>query len=99
MDVLIKTMPQDDLVYKFLDKKRVQSKPYYVYMTAGANKFSMFINLALTFYLQATTYSASLNSYLTFYLHTLQTAFPLHQDYALHDIHQTHCNRKSDLQT
>ena len=39
MDVLIKTMPQDDPVYKFLDKKRSQGKPYYVYMTAGANKF------------------------------------------------------------
>jgi transposase len=39
MDVLIKTMPQDDPVYLFLDKKRAQGKPYYVYMTAGANKF------------------------------------------------------------
>lgn len=39
MDVLIKTMPQDDSVYQFLDKKRAQGKPYYVYMTAGANKF------------------------------------------------------------
>ena len=39
MDVLIKTHPQDDPVYQFLDKKRTQGKPYYVYMTAGANKF------------------------------------------------------------
>lgn len=39
MDVLIKTRPQDDSVYQFLDKKRAQGKPYYVYMTAGANKF------------------------------------------------------------
>ena len=39
MDVLIKTHPQDDPVYQFLDKKRAQKKPYYVYMTAGANKF------------------------------------------------------------
>ena len=38
-DVLIKTRPQDDPVYQFLDKKRAQGKPYYVYMTAGANKF------------------------------------------------------------
>jgi len=36
---LIKTRPQDDAVYQFLDKKRAQGKPYYVYMTAGANKF------------------------------------------------------------
>ena len=39
MDALIKTKPQDDPVYKFIDKKRAQGKPYYVYMTAGANKF------------------------------------------------------------
>ncbi|MBC3887711.1 IS110 family transposase [Acetobacterium paludosum] len=39
MDTLIKTKPQDDAVYQFLDKKRAQGKPYYVYMTAGANKF------------------------------------------------------------
>ena len=39
MDILIKTHPQDDPVYQFLDKKRTQGKPYYVYMTAGANKF------------------------------------------------------------
>lgn len=38
MDVLIKTKP-DDAVYLFMDKKRTQGKPYYVYMTAGANKF------------------------------------------------------------
>ncbi len=38
MDVLIKTKP-DDAVYLFMDRKRTQGKPYYVYMTAGANKF------------------------------------------------------------
>lgn len=39
MDVLIKIKPQDDPVYLFMDKKRAQGKAYYVYMTAGANKF------------------------------------------------------------
>lgn len=39
MDALIKNKPQDDAVYLFMDKKRAQGKPYYVYMTAGANKF------------------------------------------------------------
>ena len=29
----------DDSVYAFMDKKRSEGKPYYVYMTAGANKF------------------------------------------------------------
>ena len=39
MDSLIKRSPVDDPVYAFMDKKRTQGKPYYVYMTAGANKF------------------------------------------------------------
>lgn len=39
MDVLLKSMPQEDPVYQFMDKKRAQGKAYYVYMTAGANKF------------------------------------------------------------
>ena len=39
MDCLVKIKPLDDPVYAFIDKKRAQGKPYYVYMTAGANKF------------------------------------------------------------
>ena len=39
MDCLLKTKPQDDPVYLFMDKKRSEGKPYLVYMTAGANKF------------------------------------------------------------
>ena len=39
MDGLIKRSPANDPVYAFMDKKRAQGKPYYVYMTAGANKF------------------------------------------------------------
>lgn len=39
MDGLIKRSPVNDAVYAFMDKKRAQGKPYYVYMTAGANKF------------------------------------------------------------
>lgn len=39
MDGLIKRSPSDDAVYAFMDRKRAQGKPYYVYMTAGANKF------------------------------------------------------------
>ena len=26
-------------MYQFLDRKRAEGKPFYVYMTAGANKF------------------------------------------------------------
>ena len=39
MDCLLKTQPADDPVYRFMDKKRAEGKPYLVYMTAGANKF------------------------------------------------------------
>lgn len=39
MTILLQKKPQDDPVYQFLDKKRAEGKPYYVYMTAGCNKF------------------------------------------------------------
>ncbi len=39
MSTLFQNAPADDPVYRFLDKKRSEGKPYYVYMTAGTNKF------------------------------------------------------------
>lgn len=39
MDVLIQRKPVDDPIYQFIDKKRSEGKPYYVYMTAGGTKF------------------------------------------------------------
>ena len=39
MTILLQKSPPDDPVYQFLDKKRAEGKPYYVYMTAGCNKF------------------------------------------------------------
>ncbi len=39
MEVLIKKQPEDDPVYRFIARKRNEGKPYYVCMTAGANKF------------------------------------------------------------
>ena len=39
MTVLLQNAPPDDPVFQFLDKKRAEGKPYYVYMTAGCNKF------------------------------------------------------------
>ena len=39
MEVLIQLKPVDDPVYQFIDKKRSEGKPYYVYMTAGGTKF------------------------------------------------------------
>ena len=35
----LRLAPQNEPVYQFIDKKRAEGKPYYVYMTAGANKF------------------------------------------------------------
>jgi transposase len=35
----LKCSPADEPVYQFLDRKRSEGKHYYVYMTAGANKF------------------------------------------------------------
>ena len=39
MDSLLKSKNENNIVYAFIDKKRKEGKPYYVYMTAGANKF------------------------------------------------------------
>ena len=39
MTIYLRLAPQDEPVYQFLHKKRSEGKPYYVYMTAGANKF------------------------------------------------------------
>ncbi|HML36355.1 MAG TPA: IS110 family transposase [Bacillota bacterium] len=39
MTILLQKAPPDDPVFQFLDKKRSEGKPYYVYMTAGCNKF------------------------------------------------------------
>jgi transposase len=39
MDCLLRNAPADEPVFQFLDRKRAEEKSYYVYMTAGANKF------------------------------------------------------------
>ncbi len=39
MVALLRKMPADEPVYQFIDRKRSEGKPFYVYMTAGANKF------------------------------------------------------------
>jgi len=39
MSTYLRNSPADESVYQFLDRKRAEGKPYYVYMTAGANKF------------------------------------------------------------
>lgn len=39
MSIYLKCAPADEPVYRFLDQKRSDGKPYYVYMTAASNKF------------------------------------------------------------
>jgi len=39
VDTHLKRSPEDEPVYQFLDKKRAEGKPYYIYMIAAANKF------------------------------------------------------------
>lgn len=39
IDHLPETITQDDPVCRFIDKERVEGKPYLVYMTAVTNKF------------------------------------------------------------
>lgn len=39
MSVILQCAPIDEPVYQFMDKKRLEGKPYRVYMMASANKF------------------------------------------------------------
>jgi transposase len=39
MDCLLENSPDDDPVYRFLDRKRAEGKHYRSYMTAGSAKF------------------------------------------------------------
>jgi transposase len=39
LSTYIKHHPADDPVFQFMNRKRSEEKGYYVYMTAGANKF------------------------------------------------------------
>ena len=39
MGIYLKCAPQDEPVFQFLDRKRSEGKPFYVYMTAASNEF------------------------------------------------------------
>ena len=39
MSIILQNAPKDNSVFLFMDKKRSEGKHFYVYMTAGANKF------------------------------------------------------------
>jgi transposase len=49
----LKKSPVNEPVYQFLDKKRAEGKPYYVYMTAAANKFLRIYHARVKEYLNA----------------------------------------------
>lgn len=54
MSTYLKQSPSDEPVYQFLDRKRSEGKPYYVYITADGNKFLR------RYYAQVRDYLASL---------------------------------------
>jgi len=39
MRVILQNSPQNEPVYRFMDRKRSEGKPFKVYMMASANKF------------------------------------------------------------
>lgn len=39
MVCLLQAVPADESVFPFIDRKCSEGKPYYVYVTAGMNKF------------------------------------------------------------
>lgn len=56
MTVYLQRAPLDEPVFQFLDKKRAEGKPYYVYMTAAGNKFLR------RYYAKVTAYLATLEN-------------------------------------
>lgn len=56
MTSILKAAPAGDAVFKFMDKKRSEGKPYMVYMMAAANKFLHI------YYSRVSTYCARLKS-------------------------------------
>ena len=62
MTVLLQKAPPDDPVFQFLDKKRAEGKPYYVYMTAGCNKFLRIYYGRVKEYLNAMSISVDMDS-------------------------------------
>ena len=56
MTIYLQRAPLDEPVFQFLDKKRAEGKPYYVYMTAAGNKFLR------RYYAKVMTYLATLEN-------------------------------------
>ena len=56
MTIHLQRAPLDEPVFQFLDQKRAEGKPYYVYMTAAGNKFLR------RYYAKVMTYLATLEN-------------------------------------
>lgn len=56
MTIYLQRAPLDEPVFQYLDKKRAEGKPYYVYMTAAGNKFLR------RYYAKVTAYLATLEN-------------------------------------
>ncbi len=53
MSVYLQGAPADEAIYRFMDKKRAEGKPYRVYMMASANKFLRIYYATVKAYLEA----------------------------------------------
>ena len=53
MSVILQHSPADEPVYRFMDKKRTEGKPYRVYMMASANKFLRIYYTSVKHYLDS----------------------------------------------
>ena len=53
MSVILQRAPVDNVVFEFMNKKRFEGKPYFVYMTAAANKFLRIYYARVTEYLNS----------------------------------------------
>ena len=53
MSVYLQTSPPDEPVYRFMDRKRAEGKPYRIYMMASANKFLRIYYATVKAYLES----------------------------------------------
>ena len=53
MSVYLQNAPLDEPVFRFMDKKRAEGKPYRVYMMALANKFLRIYYATVKAYLES----------------------------------------------
>ena len=58
MSVYLQNAPLDEPVYRFMDKKRAEGKPYRVYMMASANKFLRIYYATVKAYLESLEHAA-----------------------------------------